>query len=222
MPTSRRRCRRRSSRCARRGGAWWRPPTPSAAGSSEICDETSEPRLGLIAELLGQAEVEREELRRELDGLREELRELARGIHPRALTEFGLAAALEELAERFPFTVEVDAVAERLPLAVATVAYFVCSEGLVNAAKHAGASRVRLETRRLDAGLLVEVADDGAGGAELAAWLRPARARRPGRGARRPAAAWTVHRAPAPGSAQRSLSRRSAVADEPIVAGAVG
>jgi signal transduction histidine kinase len=130
--------------------------------------ETSEPRLRLIAELLEQAEVEREELRRELDGLREELRELARGIHPRALTEVGLAAALGELAERFPFTVEVDAVAERLPPAVATVAYFVCSEGLVNAAKHAGASRVRLETRRLDARLLIEVVDDGAGGAVLA------------------------------------------------------
>ena len=52
---------------------------------------------------------------------------------------------------------------------MAAVAYFVCSEGLVNAAKHAGGSRVRLQTRRVDASLVVEVADDGAGGAELAA-----------------------------------------------------
>jgi signal transduction histidine kinase len=130
--------------------------------------ETSEPRLRLVAELLEQSEVEGAGLRRELDGVREELQELARGIHPRALTEVGLAAALEELAERFPFAVDVDAVDERLPPAVATVAYFVCSEGLVNAAKHAGGSRVRLETRRLDARLMVEVVDDGAGGAELA------------------------------------------------------
>ena len=130
--------------------------------------EKSDPRLRLVAELLEQSALQREELRRELDVLRGELRELARGIHPHALTEFGLAAALEQLAERFPFTVEVDAVDERLPPAVATVAYFVCSEGLVNAAKHAGASRVRVETRRLDASLMVEVKDDGAGGAELA------------------------------------------------------
>jgi signal transduction histidine kinase len=130
--------------------------------------ETSGPRLRLVAELLEQSEVEGAELRRELDGIREDLQELARGIHPRALTEFGLVVALEQLAGRFPFAVEVDAEDERLPPAVATVAYFVCSEGLVNAAKHAGASRVRVETRRLDASLVVEVADDGVGGAELA------------------------------------------------------
>ncbi len=131
--------------------------------------EASGPRLRLVAELLEQSEVEGVELRRELDGIREELQELARGIHPRALTEFGLVAALEELAGRFPFAVELNAEDERLPPAVATAAYFVCSEGLVNAAKHAGGSRVRLQTQRLDASLVVEVADDGVGGAELAA-----------------------------------------------------
>jgi hypothetical protein len=130
--------------------------------------EMSEPRLRQLAELLEQSQAEGEALRRELDGLREQLRELARGIHPRALTECGLVGALEELGGRFPFVVEVDAEDERLPPAVATVAYFICSEGLVNAAKHAGASRVRVDTRRLDANLVVEVADDGVGGAELA------------------------------------------------------
>ena len=182
--------------------------------------ETSEPRLRLIADLLEQAEVEREELRRELDGLREELGELARGIHPRALTEVGLAAALEELGERFPFTVEVDAVAERLPPAVATVAYFVCSEGLVNAAKHAGASRVRLETRRLDASLLVEVMDDGAGGAELAggSGLRGLADRVEALGGH-----LLVDSAPGNGTRLRAeipVARKS-VAGEPIAAGAV-
>jgi signal transduction histidine kinase len=130
--------------------------------------ESSGPRLRLVAELLAQSAVEGAELRRELDGIREDLQELARGIHPRVLTEFGLVAALDELAGRFPFVVEVDAEDDRLPPALATVAYFVCSEGLVNAAKHAGGSRVRLQTRRLDASLVVEVADDGVGGAELA------------------------------------------------------
>ena len=183
--------------------------------------ETSEPRLRLIAQLLEQAEVEREELRRELDGLREELRELARGIHPRALTEVGLAAALEELAERFPFTVEVDAVAERLPPAVATVAYFVCSEGLVNAAKHAGASWVRLETRRLNASLLVEVVDDGAGGAELAggSGLR-------GLADRVEALGGQLLLDSEPGNGTRLRAEipvaPESVADEPIAAGAVG
>jgi hypothetical protein len=130
--------------------------------------EASEPRLRLVAELLGQSGAELEDLRQEIDGVREELHKLARGIHPHALTERGLVAALDELAGRFPFVVEVSAGDERLPPASAAVAYFVCSEGLANAAKHAGASRVRLETRRLDASLVVEVVDDGAGGAEIA------------------------------------------------------
>jgi signal transduction histidine kinase len=95
-----------------------------------------------------------------------ELRELARGIHPAILTQEGLAAALESLAERsaVPATV-IEAPAGRLAAGVEATAYFVVSEALANAAKHAGASSVRVRAC-LDDGLLrVEVADDGAGGA---------------------------------------------------------
>jgi signal transduction histidine kinase len=125
------------------------------------------PRLRLLAELLEDSEPAADELRRELDALRGELSELARGIYPRALTESGLAAGLDELAGRFPFAVEVSAGVERLPAAVAAAAYFVCSEGLANAAKHARPSQVRLAARPLDGSLVVEVADDGVGGAAL-------------------------------------------------------
>ena len=145
---------------------------------------------------------------------------MARGIHPRALTECGLVGALEELGGRFPFVVEVDAEDERLPPAVATVAYFVCSEGLVNAAKHAGASRVRLHTRRLDASLVVEVADDGVGGAELAggSGLRGLADRVEALGGH-----LRVESAPGTGTRLRALIpvAPEPLADEPIAAGVV-
>jgi len=130
--------------------------------------EAAEPRLRAVAGLLDGAGPDVGDVRLELDALRDELGELARGIHPRALTEFGLPVALSELAARFPFRVEVTAGEAQLPPAVAAAAYFVCSEGLANAAKHAGASEVRIDVRRLDRSLVVEVADDGAGGADLA------------------------------------------------------
>ena len=95
-----------------------------------------------------------------------ELRELARGIHPAVLTEQGLEPALRSLAARSPVPVELEgATGGRLPAAVETAAYFVVSEGLTNVAKyaHAGHATVRLE--RTDGRLLVEVSDDGVGGA---------------------------------------------------------
>ena len=129
--------------------------------------DAAEPRLRVIAGLLEDSRMEAAEVGHELEAVRGELGELARGLHPRTLTESGLAPALEELAARLPFPVEVSADGDRLPPAVAAGAYFVCSEGLANAAKHAGASRVRLAARRLDRSLLVEVSDDGVGGAQL-------------------------------------------------------
>jgi hypothetical protein len=129
--------------------------------------EAAEPRLRVIAGLLEDSQPEAGEMGHELDAIREELGELARGLHPRTLTESGLAAALEELAERLPLPVEVSADGAQLPPAVAAAAYFVCSEGLANAAKHAGASHVRLAVRRLDRNLVVEVSDDGSGGANV-------------------------------------------------------
>ncbi|MFD6417864.1 sensor histidine kinase [Streptomyces sp. NPDC060194] len=96
-----------------------------------------------------------------------ELRELIRGIHPQVLTDYGLAAALTDAADRSP--VPVDTVADglpRLPGAVETAAYFAVSEGLANVAKHSGASRARLTARHERGRLWVELGDDGRGGAD--------------------------------------------------------
>jgi signal transduction histidine kinase len=105
---------------------------------------------------------------RELVLAQSELDELARGIHPRVLTEQGLAAALATLAERAPFAVAVSAPGERLPAPVEATAYFVCSEALANAAKHADGTRARCEVVVHDGLVRVEVADDGVGGADPA------------------------------------------------------
>jgi signal transduction histidine kinase len=95
-----------------------------------------------------------------------ELRELARGIHPVILSEAGLGPALASLADRSPIPVTVTAVpADRLPPPVEETAYYVASEALANAAKHAHATTVTIGARRLNGDLLVEVNDDGVGGA---------------------------------------------------------
>ncbi len=95
----------------------------------------------------------------------EELRSLAHGIHPGTLTQAGLASALESLAARMPLPVTVEAVAERLPPDVEATAYFVASEALANVAKHAHASRASISARREEGVLLIEISDDGVGGA---------------------------------------------------------
>jgi len=104
----------------------------------------------------------------DLQAALEELRELAHGIHPTILAEGGLAAALDTLARRSPVTVTVDATAERFTPEVEAAAYFVASEALANVAKHAGASTATVAARRRDGALVVEVCDDGVGGAALA------------------------------------------------------
>ena len=104
-----------------------------------------------------------EKLRTALD----ELRELARGIHPAILTQRGLAAAVEALVARIPLPVESDvAVTERFVPAVEAAAYFVASEALTNVVKYAKASRARVTVRRDGDWLSLEVADDGVGGAD--------------------------------------------------------
>jgi signal transduction histidine kinase len=96
-----------------------------------------------------------------------ELRELARGIHPVILSEAGLGPALASLAERSPIPVTVAvAPSDRFPARVEETAYYVASEALTNAAKHAHASAVTISTRRLGGGLVVEIGDDGVGGAD--------------------------------------------------------
>jgi len=103
----------------------------------------------------------------ELDSALAELRELARGIHPAVLTDRGLSTALETLASRAPVPVEVAELPEqRLPEAVELAAYFVVAEALTNVAKYANASHATVEVARENGRLLVEVADDGVGGAD--------------------------------------------------------
>ena len=98
----------------------------------------------------------------------EELRELARGIHPAILTEHGLGPALEVLAERAPLNVTVaNELEERLPPAVEAATYYVVAESLTNCAKYAEASAVEVRVARRDGVARVEVADDGVGGADV-------------------------------------------------------
>jgi signal transduction histidine kinase len=112
------------------------------------------------AELLSEADAE---LRAALD----ELRELARGIHPAALTEHGLAAALDTVADRSPIPVTITELPhDRLPAPAEAAAYFLVTEALANVAKYAHASRVRVRVVREHGRALVDVQDDGVGGAD--------------------------------------------------------
>jgi signal transduction histidine kinase len=96
----------------------------------------------------------------------EELRELARGLHPAVLTERGLGPALASLADRALLPVEVDRLPdERLPRPVEAAAYYVVSEALANVAKYAHANEVQIRVFREDSRAVIEVVDDGVGGA---------------------------------------------------------
>jgi len=98
-----------------------------------------------------------------------ELRDLARGIHPAVLTERGLGAALRDVAGRCPVPVDVlEYPDERFPPTVEATAYFVVSEALTNVAKYASADLATVAVRREGDWLVVEVSDDGSGGADPA------------------------------------------------------
>jgi signal transduction histidine kinase len=94
----------------------------------------------------------------------EELRELARGLHPAALSR-GLGAAVGGLAARTPVPVEYDVLEERLPEAVEVAAYYVIAEAITNAVKYAEASVIRVTATLAGDRLALSVADDGRGGA---------------------------------------------------------
>jgi PAS domain S-box-containing protein len=94
-----------------------------------------------------------------------ELRELAHGILPRALSHGGLRAGVEVLASRMPVPLECDVSVDRLPPAIEATAYFVIAESLTNVAKHARASGVTVAARVQDGTLTIRVQDDGVGGA---------------------------------------------------------
>jgi signal transduction histidine kinase len=104
-----------------------------------------------------------------LDGVLEELREIARGLHPAILAERGLRPALKALARRSAVPVRLDVRTEdRLPEQIEIAAYYVVAEALTNTAKHAHATAADVEVAVSDGGvLLVRVRDDGRGGADL-------------------------------------------------------
>ena len=98
-----------------------------------------------------------------------EVRDLARGLHPTILTDAGLAAAVEALAERTPVPVAIDVTEDRFATEIEAAAYFVIAEGLTNVARYAGATEARVEVAAAGDRLRVTVADNGRGGADPAA-----------------------------------------------------
>jgi len=103
----------------------------------------------------------------ELNGVVEDLREIARGIHPAILSEGGLGPALRTLARRAAIAVELDVAAiARLPEPIEVASYYVVSEALTNATRHAHASVVEVDAEASGGTLRVCVRDDGAGGAD--------------------------------------------------------
>jgi signal transduction histidine kinase len=115
------------------------------------------------------AEAMLEEVGDDLKQALDELRELARGLHPAVLTDRGLVPALQSLANRSPFPVAIAAVpAPRLPEPVEAAIYYVVAESLTNAAKHSGATEGSVALSTTSETVLVEIRDNGSGGADLA------------------------------------------------------
>jgi len=131
--------------------------------------------LGLAAgAALADVSADRDDLRAELSriaaGLADaaaELQEVSRGIHPATLSESGLGSALRTLARRSTVPVDLDVTINgRCPEPVEIAAYYVVSEALANAMKHAQASRIEMSLTELHGSLLLSVRDDGVGGAD--------------------------------------------------------
>ncbi len=132
-----------------------------------------------------------ERARREIATSLEELREISRGLHPAVVSGHGLAVALEQLAARAPVPVllDVELGDERLPEPLEVAAYYLVSESLANVGKYAaGVARRPSRCGARAARCTIEVVDDGVGRRRHRGRHRAARARRPRRGARRPAA----------------------------------
>ena len=108
-----------------------------------------------------------DEAQTELARATDELRELARGIHPAVLSDRGLGAAIDALSSRCPLPVELDVRLDgRLPRPVEAAAYFVVAEALTNLVRYAAAERASVAIVELEGELTVEVRDDGRGGAD--------------------------------------------------------
>jgi signal transduction histidine kinase len=132
-------------------------------------------RLERVADLLARIAATRDPARSTLASLREdlaraqgELADFARGVHPAVLTTAGLVPALADLVQRTPLHVELAVDVRRADPLTESTLYFVCSEGLANAAKHAGAERIAIDIRDVGDALHLTISDDGSGGARLA------------------------------------------------------
>jgi signal transduction histidine kinase len=145
----------------------------------DLHDGTQQRLVSLALDVRGaeqQVPAESAELRADLarvaEGLAavlDDLREISRGIHPAILAEGGLGPALRALARRSPVKVEAEIkVDTRLPVPIEIAAYYVVSESLANAAKHARATLVHVEAEKHDGKLRVSIRDDGVGGADPA------------------------------------------------------
>jgi signal transduction histidine kinase len=143
----------------------------------DLHDGTQQRLVSLALELRGaEATVrpEQEELRaqlahvaRGLAAATEDLQRISRGIHPAILSEGGLGPALKSLARRSPIPVDLNVRTDgRLPQPTEVAVYYVVSEALTNAAKHAHASRVRVDVTARDTLVELSIRDDGVGGAD--------------------------------------------------------
>jgi signal transduction histidine kinase len=140
----------------------------------DLHDGAQQHLLGLAARLTAamarttdpEATAAFEQARAELGDVLAELRDLAHGIHPASLVQGGLAAALEETAERLPVAIQLDVPPGRTAPGVEATAYFVACEALTNAVKHAQAATVTVTVRISPAELEMEITDDGIGGAD--------------------------------------------------------
>jgi signal transduction histidine kinase len=126
--------------------------------------------LGLLEErVAGDPDSRRrlEDARREIATSLEELRDIARGLHPAVVSGHGLAVALESMAARAQVPVRLTMeLPERLPEQVEVAAYYVVSESLANIEKHARATSATVALARIDGQVVVEIVDDGIGGAD--------------------------------------------------------
>jgi signal transduction histidine kinase len=117
---------------------------------------------------LGQLGAELERVTAGLTDALDELREYARGIHPAVLTERGLGSALKALTRRCPIPVDLDIRTDgQLPEPIEVAAYYVVSEALANAAKHANAAKAAVHVEAVTGVLRISVRDDGCGGADF-------------------------------------------------------
>jgi signal transduction histidine kinase len=141
----------------------------------DLHDGTQQRLVSLALDLRSTESAAPPELRAPLshaaDGLAEavaELQEISRGIHPAILSRGGLGSAIKALARRSAVPVEIDmGVDRRLPERIEVAAYYVVSEALANAAKHAKASVVHVDVNAGDADVQLSISDDGIGGADL-------------------------------------------------------